>query len=247
MQGPDNPADQGSDDGWEIVSQRLDQTTGEWELGWKRRDEDEPTRWLRSNMGMSASGIRIDGYGADVFINLPAEVRSRQQLDERAGGRVWRSSSYEVVARIEREIGPDGDVRAVVDSVSVRRLGTVGVTSGVLRFNLGELVDWSLTRAPVSERSGDASSFLGPGHPAAADALRASRRKTGKRGPDVVSVEAVAEVVRNAPPRRQGAALAEAFPNVARSTLQAALKLAREQDPTLHTARSRAAADRLQG
>lgn len=239
----DNPADERLDnDGWRIASQHLDQETGEWELAWQRDGDREPTRWLRSRNAFTSSGLRVEGHGPHVFINLPARVRSRQVVDERANGRVWRSSEYEVVADLVCE-GSDGPKpHAVVDSVTVRRLGRVSVTASVLRFPLGELFDWALTRNPVAERSGH--SFLGAGHPAAAEARRITSRKTGKRGPDVVSLEAVAEVARSAPARGQGEALREAFPNVGRSTLLEALRIARLRDPSLHTERSRRAAER---
>lgn len=239
MQGPDNPAPLSWDDPWRLAGSRFDQSAQEWETTWRRANEEEPSRWLRSRAGLAGSGIRVDGYGADVYLNLPAVVRSFETIEERTKtGNPWRSSVYEMSATLVRDVDESGSPRVVTEAVTIQRKGRAGVTTAALRCNLGELIDWALTREPVSERVG-VSSYLGAGHPAAFEALRAGKRKTGKRGREVISVEAVAEVARRAPARGLVRELQAAFPNVGRSTLMRALADARAVDPSLHTARSR--------
>jgi len=254
-------------DGWSIVEQTQDRADGRRRVSWAHAPGQQwaavaalvestataegaergnrlrelierfpPSRRVWAKHG---SGLRLDGHdGRIVFVNLPARMVAEVDVQ------THRTARHEVTIELVRDVHDDGqEARAVVDSVTVRRLGAEQVTAADLRaINVGELVDWMLTRAPVVEwvdGDGTAGAYLGAGHPAAAEARRAAGRRTGKRGDRVVTPQAVAEVAATAPSRRLGAALASAFPGVGRRTLMAALAEARAAGLVEHTNRSR--------
>jgi hypothetical protein len=203
-----------------------------------------PSRWVRvPRIGIAGSGITVTGHGDPVTMFLPATLRAVVEVVERtsAGDKraAWkRSSCQEVTIEVDRQIASEGTPRASVESVMVRRLGDTSVTAGVVRnVHVGELVDWLLTRPPVVHTSD--GGYLGPGHRPAAEALRAVGRRTGRRSEQVVTPSDVAYAVAAAPPRRQGATLAEAFPNVGRRYLMRRLAEARDLGLVEHTSRSR--------
>lgn len=156
--------------------------------------EFPPTRWVTVPEGNS--GIKVnDDRGADVVMRLPATLRAHVEVTERTsvtGKSTWqRTSPHEVTIEIERDLGDHGDARASVAAVTIRRMGDTPVTAGVVRAVLvGELVDWTLSRAPVID-----GRPLGERHPATAEAQRPLRRRTGKRGRsyDLVRVAEVAQ------------------------------------------------------
>lgn len=251
------------DDGWLIVGQRLvppERATREiaWahdggkaelaaQLSEKWRDAAKsdraaarqhlldtfpPTRWVTA---VTDSGITVTGYDEGLVMHLPATVRARLSVTESWG----RRSEHEVTLDIVRDINADGRPRAALESFSIRRCGDTPVTAGIVSaIKLGELIDWALTRAPVVHTT--EGGYLGPGHPAAAEVVRAAGRRTGKRGGPLVSLEQVAEVARAAPPRRLTSTLLGAFPGVGRRSLMRLLAEARAKGLVEHTALSRA-------
>lgn len=189
-------------DRWVIAHSDL----GAGRVRWTR---DGEVREITARPGVGGQAIAVerdDHRSPMIYVNLPAEMTGTVTVDES-----YRTEPYDVAVRlVVDESGPEP--RAVVDSVTVRRAGGAQVTAGALRsLRLGDLVDFMLTRFPVIEwtaADGTTGDYLGTGE--AAEVLRVSGRRTGKRGVGVNPSE-VARVAAAAPPRGRVRAVATHF------------------------------------
>ncbi|HQZ36179.1 MAG TPA: hypothetical protein PK020_17255 [Ilumatobacteraceae bacterium] len=230
---------EGTEDRWAIVSQHFDKMAQRRVVGWALlaagRDRAElaeinglggaeyrrrlsqfrlrhpATRTISASTSGSLLRVSPAGDFAEVDFHLPATLVT--------------TSRDGMVVTVELDI--DGD-RVVTERVEVTRGTRSSVGAAALHgLAIGELVDFACTRSPIVEHSGGGG-FLGPGHPAAGEALRAAVGRRGKRGERVQTVDDVAKVANAAPPRKLVKSLEAAFPGTGRRTLMRVLAEARE-------------------
>lgn len=247
MQVPHNPAD--SD--WHIVGQTLDTATEEWVISWAAKAGCqghgcgcEPLREVRCRNEPSLV-VERDGE-AKAYINLPARMTARLTLsegyrykDDPAKGMVYRTKELDLV--IDRD-DAGSEPRVIVDSVTIRRFDASQVTTASLRAPLGDLVEWMLTREPVTQLRHGESPGGKLSKDLAREALKVAGRKSGKRGDRVLPVEEVVEVCSGVDPEHAASVARQALPNHAYRTILRALGEARAAGLLPHSRRSARAA-----
>jgi len=219
MQGSINVA---SEDWHKVVGPFLeDASTGRWMAAYRLASDDEASRWIRSRRGLTSDQIVLrddDSRGGRIALNLPATITAHLSISEGT----WRTSRHEV----EFDLMDDDEdpPRVIVDAVRIRRLESSGVTAAALRgFKLQALVDWAMTREPLCDgfAADDSLYRLLP-------EVRTAVRRSGRKGKTNLDPRAVAEVAADAPARRLTVTLKQAFPAHSRSSINRALKKARE-------------------